>query len=146
MFRGTFKAKIDEKERLKIPAAFRKLLVDEYGDDIFITSLDGEKALLYPLKVWNEMEERLSRLPRMNPRKERMLRVTNYYGLQSKIDGQGRTGLPITLKEKAELNGEVIVMGMQDHFEIWNHEKFQEDMSKKPFTEEDMELLSKDGF
>jgi MraZ protein len=146
MFRGTFKAKIDEKERLKMPAAFRKLLADEYGDDIFITSLDGEKALLYPLKVWNEMEERLSRLPRMNPRKERMLRVTNYYGLQSSLDGQGRTSLPSTLKEKANLNGEVIVMGMQDHFEIWNHEKFQEDMSKKPFTEDDMEILSKDGF
>jgi len=145
MFRGTYTAKIDEKERLKLPAAFRKLLSDEHGDDIFITSFDGKKALLYPLKVWNEMEERISRLPKMSPRKERFLRVTNYWGLQSALDPQGRTSLPAILKEEAGLNGEVVVMGMQDHFEIWNHERFAQEMVQKPFTEQDMEQLAEEG-
>ena len=92
MFRGQFTTKIDEKERLKMPAAFRKVLLEEYTDEIFITSLDGEFALIYPLRIWNELEDRISRLPRMNPARERFLRVTNFYGLQSQLDTQGRTG------------------------------------------------------
>ncbi len=145
MFRGTFTAKIDEKDRLKMPAAFRKLLSEEYSDDIYITSMDGKKALLYPLKVWNELEERISRLPKMNPAKERFLRVTNYFGLQSQLDSQGRTGLPSILREKAELNGEVIIMGMQDHFEIWNHERFNAELAEQPFTEDDRRILAEEG-
>jgi MraZ protein len=145
MFRGQFTAKIDEKERFKLPAAFRKTLFDDYSDDVFITSMDGQVALLYPLQVWNEIEERISRLPKMNPSKERFLRITNYYGLQSKLDTQGRTSLPQALKESAELNGDVVVMGMQDHFEIWNKAKFESKMTTEPFTDEDRKILEEEG-
>ncbi|MBN2135802.1 MAG: division/cell wall cluster transcriptional repressor MraZ [Acidobacteria bacterium] len=145
MFRGQFTAKIDEKERFKLPAAFRKSLSDDYSDDVFITSMDGQVALLYPLQVWNEIEERISRLPKMNPSKERFLRITNYFGLQSKLDTQGRTSLPQALKESAELNGDVVVMGMQDHFEIWNKAKFESKMTTEPFTDEDRKILEEEG-
>jgi MraZ protein len=145
MFRGTYTAKIDEKGRLKMPAAFRKLISDEYGDEIFITSFDGQKALFYPLKVWNELEAGIAKMSKVDPTKEKFLRIINYWGLQSTLDVQGRTGLPVNLKEKAELNGEIVVMGMQDHFEIWNHERFTAEMNKQPLTDQDMESLVEKG-
>ena len=51
---GHAPARVDDKGRLKIPADFRKLIEDKYGSDCFITSIDGERASVYPLPVWNE--------------------------------------------------------------------------------------------
>lgn len=146
MFRGSYKAKMDEKERLKMPTAFRKILIEEYaGDDIYITSFDGEKALLYPLTVWNDLEERISRLPKMNAVREKFLRITNYYGMQSKLDAQGRTSLPTILREKSGLNGEVVVMSMSDHFEIWNLDKFDKIIDESKLTDDDRKVLDEMG-
>jgi MraZ protein len=60
---GHSPAKIDEKGRLKVPAGFRKIIEERFGPDCFITSMDGERALIYPLPVWFEFQSRLSRVP-----------------------------------------------------------------------------------
>ena len=52
MFRGSAPAKIDEKGRLKIPTDFRRVIEERYGPDLFVTSVMGDAALLYPLPVW----------------------------------------------------------------------------------------------
>src|SRR5436309_2807527 len=59
MFRGSAPAKIDDKGRLKIPTDFRRYLEERYGLDLFVTSVQGDSALLYPLPVWEEIEAHL---------------------------------------------------------------------------------------
>ena len=56
---GHAPAKIDDKGRLKIPSGFRKIIEERYGADCVITSMDGERALVYPLAVWFEFQSRL---------------------------------------------------------------------------------------
>ena len=63
MFRGSAPAKIDDKGRLKLPTAFRRDLEQSYGREIFVTSIRGESVLIYPLTVWQEIEDRLMALP-----------------------------------------------------------------------------------
>ena len=46
MFRGSAPTKIDDKGRLKIPTDFRRLLEERYGQELFVTSLKGDSALL----------------------------------------------------------------------------------------------------
>ena len=55
MLRGNIPAKVDEKGRLKIPAAFLEELKG-YGDQFYVTSETGDTARIYPMKVWEEIE------------------------------------------------------------------------------------------
>ena len=60
MLRGNSPAKIDDKGRLKIPNAFRSLIEQKHGAEVFVTSLTGEYVRIYPMPVWAEIE-RLTR-------------------------------------------------------------------------------------
>ena len=94
MFRGSATARIDEKGRLKIPTAFRKDLAERYGREIFITSIQGTSALVYPLTVWQEVEDRLAAMPKTNQVKQRYLERVSYFGQQTRVDAQGRVVSP----------------------------------------------------
>ena len=94
--RGNSPAKVDEKGRLKIPAQFLEAL-KEYGNQFYITSKTGEVALIYPLKVWGEIEDKLAKMPSTNPTKSKFLMRTSYFGQVVEMDGQGRVLLPSVL-------------------------------------------------
>ena len=55
MLIGSYTAKIDRSGRIKIPEKFRTAIEDEYGKDVFITSLTDEAVQIYPLAVWERM-------------------------------------------------------------------------------------------
>jgi len=67
MFRGSAPAKIDDKGRLKVPTDFRRYVEERYGPELFVTSVLGDSALLYPLPVWEELESRLLAMPSTDP-------------------------------------------------------------------------------
>ena len=97
--RGNQIATIDEKGRLKVPSGFRQEIEDAYGgDEFYVTSLKGDSVLIYPLSVWQEIEDRLSKLPALNPTKKKFLDRTNYYGQLTSIDKSGRILIPQTLR------------------------------------------------
>jgi len=145
MLRGNAPATIDEKGRLKIPSNFRADIEESWGSDFYITSLSGESVLIYPLPVWQEIEERLAKLPSLNPTKKKLLDRTNYYGQETTADKSGRVLIPPMLRESARMVGEVAVLGYLDRLEVWNQKLFFERISKNAFTEEDYETLSKLG-
>jgi MraZ protein len=143
MFRGSSPAKIDDKGRLKIPTDFRRVLEDRFGSpDLFVTSVLGDSALIYPLPVWEELETRLLALPSTNPVRARFLERSSYYGQQSQLDVQGRILIPQLLREGAGMAGDVVVMGQLDHLVVWNHDRFQTRLNDQPFTEDDYRALS----
>lgn len=145
MFRGSAPAKIDPKGRLKIPTDFRRFLDERYGRDLFVTSLQGDSALVYPLPVWEEIETRLDAMPSTNRTRERFLERVSYFGQQVTMDAQGRILVPQILREKAEITGEVVVSGRLDHLVVWNHERFERRLDEEPFTDEDYRILSDSG-
>ena len=145
MFRGNHPARVDEKGRLKLPADFKAQLVpDGEGRFVFyITSKDGERAELWPLKAWEEIEEKLALLPTTHPGKRKFLDVTNYYGQMAEMDNQGRLLLPQILREKASLSADVVVYGAQKALEVMNRPTAEAKVA--PLTEEDMAGLSAVG-
>ena len=145
MLRGNSPATIDEKGRLKIPSTFRAHIEESWGSDFYITSLSGESALVYPLPIWQEIEERLAKLPSLNPTKKKFLDRTNFYGQITSADKSGRILIPTLLRESAEMSGEVAVLGYLDHLDVWNHKKFLGRIKDHQFTQEDEETLSKLG-
>jgi MraZ protein len=138
--RGNCPAKVDEKGRLKIPAVFLEGL-REYGNQFYITSVTGETARIYPMKVWTEIEEKLARVSSQNRAKHKFLRRTSYYGQTVEMDAQGRVLVPAVLRESAQTKGDVDVFGSLDHLEVMNHTRVMDQMKNDPFTEEDFKTL-----
>jgi MraZ protein len=138
--RGNYPAKVDEKGRLKIPVSFLEEL-KEYGNQFYITSTTGETARIYPMKVWNEIEDKLANLPSTHKSKRKFLMRTSYFGQVVELDAQGRVLMPLVLREKAQTKGDVAVLGALDYLEVINNARAIEQMDKDPYTDEDDKTL-----
>jgi MraZ protein len=128
MFRGNHPTRVDEKGRLKLPAEFKRRVDELYGPQFFITSKDGRRAEIWPLKEWEKIEAQLAKLSPMDPVRKKFLDVTNYYGQMVEMDAQGRLLLPQLLRESAKATGEVNVLGVQTMLEVVNAESFKAEM------------------
>ena len=143
MLRGNHPARVDEKGRLKIPNGFRVLVEQQYGAELFVTSVTGEYVRVYPMAVWLEVERRLAEVPSANPSKQRFLDRVNFFGQTVTMDKQGRVVLPQLLRESAAMAGEVSVLGLQNHLAVWDRSALTERLFKKePFTDDDGRVLS----
>jgi transcriptional regulator MraZ len=142
---GHAPARVDDKGRLKIPADFRKLIEDKYGSDCFITSIDGERASVYPLPVWYDFQARLSKVPSASVAKTKLLERVNYFGQPATIDAQGRVLIPSILREVAAIADDVVVLGSTDHLIVWNEGRIQKRLKDNPLTPDDMKELELHG-
>jgi MraZ protein len=141
MFRGNHPTRVDEKGRLKVPSDFKRRVDELYGPQFFITSKDGKRAEIYPLKEWEKIEEALSKLG-STPAKKKFLDVTNYYGQVVEMDAQGRLLIPQSLREVAELKSDVAVLGQQTYLAVVNDSKHKAELAENPLTDADMETLA----
>ena len=142
MLRGSSLAKLDEKGRLKLPSAFRGVLEPKFGSDFFVTSLRGDSVRIYPMDVWIRIEERLARASSLNPSVMRFKNAVNYFGQSTPMDAQGRILIHPLLRERANVRGEVVVLGQQDFLEVWNRTTFEERLQSDPLTDGDLGALS----
>ena len=143
--RGSAQTRIDDKGRLKIPTLFRGGIKDQHGPDVFVTSVTGESVRIYPLSVWLEIEQRLSKMPANHPARLKFLDRVNYFGQGSELDSQGRIVVPPLLRESASIVGDVRVFGRIDYLEVWNEERFVQKLHREPWTDEDGIKLSEHG-
>jgi MraZ protein len=124
MFRGNHPTRVDEKGRLKLPAEFKRRVDEVYGPMFFITSMDGKRALIYPLKEWEAIEALLAKMSPMDRVRRKFQDVTNFYGQMAEMDAQGRVLIPQKLRELAKVTGDVEVLGSQTILEVVNTEVF----------------------
>ena len=145
MFRGSATAKIDDKGRLKVPTEFRRIIEERWGNEVFLTSVHGDSALIYPIPVWEEHEAKLAALPSSDPVKARYLERVNYYGQQSRLDIQGRLVVSAILRERAGLNGDVVVSARLNHLVVWDAERLRRRFDEQPFSDDEWRYLSERG-
>lgn len=141
MFRGNIPAKVDEKGRLKLPAAFKQLLDAANVTQFYITSVDGKKAEVWPLPEWEKREQKLARSSTMNDAVEKYLNLTSYYGQQVEMDNQARVLLPQILRNSARLDAEVAVMGKITHLLVQNLATADENATANAMTAEDRRVV-----
>ena len=146
MLCGSYQAKIDEKFRLKIPARLRKDLPETEDSMYYVTSEDGLCAQIYPIPSWERIAQKFEQTPRMDPAKLKLQKFTSYYGVLTPIDPQGRIVIPQALREDAQILGDVVVMGKNDHLEVWNSEIIRKSLKEDPMTVADRERLAELGF
>ncbi|MGB9905783.1 MAG: division/cell wall cluster transcriptional repressor MraZ [Candidatus Saccharicenans sp.] len=141
---GSYTARLDGSGRLKIPEKFRDIIEQSYGQDVFITSLTDEAVQIYPLAVWEQMTSMANEgALNLRPDVRRFLLRVNLKGSHHQIDAKGRVLISQSLREKARLNTEVEVIGLNNHLEIWNKEVLESVIEKRPLSEEDFENIAR---
>jgi MraZ protein len=145
MLRGNATATIDDKGRFKLPSQFRAYIEETWGSDFYVTSFEGESVQIYPLPVWQEIEERLAKLPSQNPTRKKFIDRTSYFGQLTALDKSGRVLIPALLRDSAKMTGEVAVLGNLTFLDIWNHQLFLTRLNEQAVTNEDKEILSQLG-
>jgi MraZ protein len=123
MFRGTFDHAMDAKGRISLPARYRDALASA-GEDtrvlIVTRSLSDTCLDVFPLKRWQEFEQKVSALPRFDPNVVKLRRLYVSAAVDCELDGQGRILIPPTLREIAKLDKQVQWAGMGDKAELWS--------------------------
>jgi MraZ protein len=131
MFLGQFQHNLDEKGRLMIPARFRELL----AAGAFITQ-GFDKCLMVMTDVYfKQVYERLSAMNITDPtaRLLRRLILSNAYPVD--VDKIGRILVPPNLRQVIALDGEAIVAGQGEYFEVWTPGAWNEQMAQLQDTE-----------
>jgi MraZ protein len=152
MFRGNHPARVDDKGRLKVPADFIKVLPQVGPDEkqvFYITSKDGKRAEIWPLKAWEAVEAKLAKIPDLNPAKQKFLDVTSYYGQMAEMDNQGRLLIPQVLRESAKVGdsgpADAVVFGKQGYLEVANRGMFEAELKTAPLSKDDQAELASLG-
>ncbi|MFN2446198.1 MAG: division/cell wall cluster transcriptional repressor MraZ [Vicinamibacterales bacterium] len=145
VLRGNAPATIDDKGRLKVPTGFRVAIQDAHGREFFVTSLKGDSVRIYPMPVWLELEAKLAHMPSTHPSRSRFLDRINFFGQRTELDPQGRVLIHPRLRESAQMNGEVDVLGQHSYLEVWNHDRFLARLHSDPFTDDDARALAEFG-
>ncbi len=140
---GSYSATFDGSSRIKIPEKFRIAIEEEYGRELFITSLTDEAVQIYPLSVWEELTGIASEgAVHLKPTVRKFMLRVNRKGIKYRIDSKGRILINQSLRDKAKLEDEVEVIGLSNHLEIWNKTALDETLEERPLTNEDFENMA----
>ena len=121
MFMGQYNHMIDPKGRLIIPSKFRDWLGDEF---VVTKGMDG-CLFVYANEDWAAFEQKLTSLPLINKEARKFARFFLAGASQVEVDKQGRILITSNLREFAELDKEVVLVGVGSRIEIWSLEKWE---------------------
>jgi MraZ protein len=121
---GTFQRAIDEKGRIAIPKPIREAL-GESNKSLFLTpNTDGSLAL-YTEAALARLAERLAAAS-PNGQDVRAFGRLFYARAQAvELDSQGRVRIPPELAQLAGLESEAVLLGVQDHLELWDKSRWE---------------------
>jgi MraZ protein len=143
-FRGSFVLKVDDRGRIKIPSQYLSILSETFGNELYITSLNGDRVYLYPIDVWESIEERIEQIKVRSPELEEYISRTSYWGNETEVDGRGRILIPPELRNESQLNGSNLrIFGKIDHMVLWNEELFKEKSLSGEFSDDKLLKVSR---
>ena len=135
MFRGRYEHTMTDKGRVSIPAKFREICREKYGDETFVITNFDKCLVAYPLKEWNEIERKVSELPQFKQEVISFLRYLMGGAVDCPLDGQGRVLIPQSLRNHARIDKELIMIGMLTRIEIWSREVWEEEEQARAYDE-----------
>ncbi len=125
--RGVFRVTVDDKGRLKLPAAIVEFLHGLGEKKVFITTLDQKEVRIYPLSAWRKTEKFLEEPgPDLASRKD-LAMIAASYGKDDELDGQGRLTLPGDLRKELGLEkDEARLRWYQGHLKLLSSQEHEQ--------------------
>jgi MraZ protein len=141
--RGSAETTVDEKGRFKVPSVFRAPIEDTFGPEFFLTSISGVDVLVFPMPVWNALEEKLAAMPAIHRAKAKFQERFNTYGQVARMDAQGRLLVPSLLREVSGIEGDALVLGQTDHLKLVDRVKHLKSLKTTAILDEDYDELAR---
>lgn len=105
---------------MAMPAKYRDRLASVCEGQVVATIDTQSRCLLiYPLPTWEELEAKIQDLPSFDPAVKRFQRLTIGYASDLELDGSGRVLVPPSLREYAQLEKKVVLVGLGKKLELW---------------------------
>ena len=121
MLIGEYEHSLDVKGRLIMPAKLR----EDMGEKFIITKgLDG-CLFGFSQNEWTNFEEKLKTLPLTNKNARDFVRFFLSGAIECEIDKQGRFLIASNLREYANMEKDVVIIGVGTRLEIWNRDKWK---------------------
>lgn len=116
MFSGYFEPKMDDKGRIIVPMKLREKL----GQTFHITKGVDGCLFLFSEEGWQEFYTALAEANSKNPKSRQVLRYFSAPVFDGEVDKQGRMLVPQNLRSFAELDKEIVMLGMGKRIEVWD--------------------------
>lgn len=125
MFRGISNLNIDTKGRIAIPTKYRDEINSDHAGEMMLTVDHEERCLvLYPMSKWGETEHKLMSLPNLSSAVRGMKRLILGHASEVQMDGQGRLMLAAPLRDYAQMEKKIVLVGQGDKFELWDEDSW----------------------
>ena len=146
-FLGEYEATLDAKGRFLLPGGLKKQLPE--GENRLVISRGFEKCLnLYPIKTWEGIMEKLSKLNDFDPKVRQFKLLFLGGATEVELDSAGRKLLPPSLKEHAGLTKDIVLASNLDKIAIWDASKYKqffEDFSSDAYSSLAQEVMVDSG-
>ena len=116
MFIGEYQHNLDTKGRIIIPAKFR----DELHTTFILTRGLDNCLTIYSLEQWDKMFVEINKLPTTKKAARQYVRMLTSTATECTLDNQGRIQIPSFLSKPVNISKECVVIGSNDHIEIWD--------------------------
>lgn len=120
MFIGEYNHTLDPKNRVIMPSKFREQL----GDRFVMTKGLDNCLFIYSSEDWSIVEDKLKGLPMTNKDARAFVRFFFAGASECDLDKQGRMVIPNYLKEHANIDKELVIIGVSTRIEIWSKEEW----------------------
>ncbi len=121
MFLGTHHPRLDDKGRLFLPAKFR----DDLAEGLVVTRGQEHCLYVFPRARFDQMAAEMSAASFTNKPARELSRVFFAGASAETPDKQGRLTVPAELRTYAGLAKDCVVIGTNDHLEIWDHDQWE---------------------
>ncbi len=126
VFRGISQLSLDSKGRLAVPARHRDVLRERCGGNLVITADADHCLLMYPLPEWEVIQQKLEGLSNLDPRVRELQRRLIGFAVDTEMDSAGRVLISPALRQYAQLEKDVVLVGQGRKFELWHEENWNE--------------------
>lgn len=124
-FSSEYECRLDAKGRIVLPARIKANLPEASGGNIVITRGFEPCLVIYPLGEWRKVFSKVAGLNEFNEEYRNFQRNFLRGNTETELDNNGRLLIPKTLIRHAQLDKEVIVVGMGNRIEVWNPEMYE---------------------
>ena len=135
MLIGEYRHTIDAKNRVALPAKFRK----EMGKTVFITRGLDSCLSVYTDKSWKKILAKLENLSMSKASERGFNRFMLSGATEVDVDSMGRILIPEYLKEFANVDKKVVWTGAGDKAEMWAEDSWNTYLAEK---QEDPEAMA----
>jgi MraZ protein len=126
MFLGEFSHTLDEKGRITVPAKLRA----GFANGLVITRGFEPCLVIYPVETFRILEQKAHSLSLTNPSNRSMFRLLFGGASDAALDSLGRVVVPEYLRAYAGLQSQVVVVGVGQYLEVWDAQKWGQQLAQ----------------